>query len=151
VLPFIKGISDNVIIVNGEHGFKTLFTVPKKLDRFIKSGKDKLYTEKMTQLVYKIDCGNCNLSYIRQTKRHLNTRLKEHKNNINKHDNFQSVVSHHRINNGHDFDLSTPHVLHIESHTQKREIVFIKKFKNNINLQKDTENLKDIYNIIRLF
>jgi len=31
-------------------------------------------------------------------------------------------------------------------------MVFIKKFKNNINLQKDTENLKDIYNnIIRLF
>jgi len=121
VLSFIKEINDNVNRKLGEHGFKTLFTVPKKLDRFIKSGKEKLNTEKMTQ-VCKIDCGDCNLSYIGQAKRHLNTRLKKHKNNINKYNNFQSVVSHHKINNGHDFDWSTPHVLHIESYTQKREI-----------------------------
>jgi len=74
--------------------------------------------------------------------------VQEHINNINKHDNLQSVVSHHRIiNYGHDFDWFMPHVLHMKSHTRKKEIsemVFIKKFKNNINLQKDTENLKDL-------
>jgi len=137
VLPSIKEISDNVDRKLRKHGFKTVFTAPEKLDRFIKSGKDKLNTEKMTH-VYKIDCGDCNLSYKGQTKRHLNTRLKEHINNINKHDNLQSVVSHHRIINGHEFDWSMPHVLHMENYNaQKREIaemVFIKKFKNNINL-----------------
>ena len=105
----------------------------------------------MTHVVYKIDCVNCNLSYIGQTKRHLETRLKEHRANINKRDNFQSVVNQHRLNNSHDFKWSTPHVLHVENHTLKREIaemIFIKKFDNNINLQKDTENLKDIYNNI---
>jgi len=49
----------------------------------------------------------------------LNTRLEEHKNNINKHNNFQSIISHHRINNGHNFDWSTPHVLYIESHKER--------------------------------
>jgi len=37
----------------------------------------------------------------------------------------------------------------MEKHTQKREIAkmfFIKKLVNNINLQKDTENLNTIYN-----
>ena len=155
VLPFYNGISDNINRKLSNYGFKTLFTVPKKLNRFIKTGKDKLNTEQMTHLIYKIDCGDCNLSYIGQTKRHLKTRIKEHRNNISKHDNLQSVVSHHRVNNGHDFDWSTPRVLHFECHTRKREIaemVFIKKFNNNINLQRDTERLKDIYNnIIQLF
>jgi len=54
------------------------------------------------------------------------------------------VVSQHRINNSHDFNWSTPHVLHVENHTFKQELaemVFIKKFNNNSNLQKDIENL----------
>jgi len=78
-----------------------------------------------------------------------------HYTNINKRDNSQSVVSQHRLYNNYDFKWSTPHVLHVENHTLKREIaemVFIKKFNNNINLQKNTENLKNIYNnIISLF
>jgi len=58
----------------------------------------------MTHVVYKIDCRDCDLSYIGQTKRHLETRVKEHKININKRDNSQSVITQHRINNGHDFN-----------------------------------------------
>jgi len=76
-------------------------------------------------------------------------RLKEHKNDIKKHSNSHSVVNQHRVNNNHDFNWSTPHILHTEKHTQKREIAkmfFIKKLANNINLQKETENLNTIYN-----
>ncbi|EFN60973.1 hypothetical protein EAG_13905, partial [Camponotus floridanus] len=48
----------------------------------------------------------------------------------------------------HDFDWSLPVILHNEKHVRKREIAemfFIKKFDNTINLQKDTENLNNIY------
>ncbi|EFN62507.1 hypothetical protein EAG_13809, partial [Camponotus floridanus] len=48
----------------------------------------------------------------------------------------------------HDFDWSLPVILHNEKHVRKREVAemfSIKKFDNTINLQKDTENLNNIY------
>lgn len=70
-------------------------------------------------------------------------------NDINKHVNFYSVVSQHRLINNHDFKWSTSRILYLENHTQKREITevfFIKRLNNNTNLQKDTENLNNVYN-----
>jgi len=46
-------------------------------------------------------------------------------------------------------------ILHNEAHIKKREIsemIFIKKQKNSINLQRDTENLNDMYDtVLNLF
>lgn len=44
-------------------------------------------------LVYIINCSNCNTCYIGQTKRHFETCLKEHQNNLKKHISNYSVVS----------------------------------------------------------
>ncbi|EZA54575.1 hypothetical protein X777_05696, partial [Ooceraea biroi] len=62
----------------------TIFSVTKKLDCFIKRGKDRLINGKQTSVVYKIDCTNCDSCYIGQTKRHLDTRIKEHISDIKK-------------------------------------------------------------------
>ncbi|EFN69675.1 hypothetical protein EAG_12013, partial [Camponotus floridanus] len=59
-----------------------------------------------------------------------------------------SVISKHRLESGHDFDWIKPNILHNEKYVRKREIAemfFIKRFDNLINLQKDTENLNNIY------
>lgn len=101
-----------------------------------------------TEVVYKLDCKNCNASYIGQTKRHLGTRVKEHFNNIKLHASNFSVISKHKSEFNHDFDWSMPIILHNEKHVRKREIAemfFIKKFDNTINLHKDTENFNNIY------
>jgi len=93
-------------------------------------------------------------SGIGQTKRHLETRIKEHRNNIkNPHGNY-SVVTEHRLSCNHDFEWDKPEILHMEKNRRKREIAemfFIKKFKKSnksINLQKDTDNLNVIYDRI---
>ena len=89
-----------------------------------------------------------NYSYIGQTKRHLETRVKEHCNDIKKHDSNLSVVSKHRIHNDHNFKWSDPKILHKECNMKMREIAevfFIKKHNNTINLKKDTENLNSVY------
>ena len=94
---------------------------------------------------------NCNATYIGQTKRHLETRLNEHKKDINKIEDNHSVVSKHRLSLNHDFDWSSPEILHNEKFVRKREIAemfFIKKYKDTINLQRDTENLNVIYDRI---
>jgi len=49
------------------------YTIPKKLDSIIKKGKDRLDTTLNTDIVYKINCLDCDQVYIGQTKRHLET------------------------------------------------------------------------------
>ncbi|EZA46952.1 hypothetical protein X777_00560, partial [Ooceraea biroi] len=126
-------------------------TVHKKLDTVIKLGKDNLTNNQHTDVVYKIDCLNCAACYIGQTKRHLETRVKEHRSDISKHVSCLSVVSKHRIDNNHEFDWQNIKILHHECHRRKREIAemfYIKRHVDSINLQKDTDNLPAIYDTI---
>ncbi|EZA51321.1 hypothetical protein X777_10246, partial [Ooceraea biroi] len=67
-------------------------------------------------LVYQINCMDCNASYIGQTKRSLDTRVSEHRRNINGSSKYYSVVSDHRLSQQHDFDWTNPRVLHREEH-----------------------------------
>jgi len=144
-IPYIK---NNIARSLKKVGLNIIHTIPKKLDYAIKRGKDKLPKENMTEVVYKIDCKDCEATYIGQTKRHVNTRIKEHRNNIKLHSSNQSVVSKHRSDHLHDFNWTAFDILHHEKYTKKREIAemfYIKKFNNTINLQKDTDNLNPIY------
>ena len=49
----------------------------------ITNGKGKLDNKCQTQVVYKIDCNNCDKTYIRHSKRIIKTRIKEHNDNFN--------------------------------------------------------------------
>jgi len=135
----IKRILNNLVDVR--------FTVPRRLDTLIKKGKDRLKDFQLTEIVYKLNCKDCDKMYIEQTKRHMGTRVKEHLNNIKSTSNF-SVVTNHRFSFNHDFKWDKPNILHKERNRKKREIaeMFLIKKYDNINLQKDTENLNPIYN-----
>jgi len=108
-------------------------------------------TSRVLTIVYKINCIDCDQVYIGQTKRHLETRIKEHRNNINNSSGNYSLVTNHRLTEKHDFKWDEPIILHKEKNRRRREIAemfFIKKYKktnNSLNLQKDTENLNPIY------
>ena len=52
------------------------------MNNFIKTGKDKIKKEEHSNVVYKINCHDCNYSYVGQTKRKLRTHLKEHINDL---------------------------------------------------------------------
>ncbi|XP_024892886.1 uncharacterized protein LOC112468084 [Temnothorax curvispinosus] len=148
-IPYIKGLSDGVGRTMRDAEFRVLLTIPKRLDCIIKRGKDTLPNLKQTELIYEIDCANCNAAYIGQTKRHLETRVKEHFCDIRKNIDNHSVVSKHRLTHNHDFNWQQPKILYKERHFKKREIsemFFIKKCDSAINLQKDTESLPANYN-----
>src|SRR5580765_437176 len=69
-LPFVEGLSDEINRVLKNIGLNVVYNVPKKLNTLIKRGKDRLPINNRTEVVYKLDCKNCNASYIGQTKRH---------------------------------------------------------------------------------
>jgi len=58
VIPYIKEISNGIKRVVGK-GVDVRYTIPKKLDCIIKKGKDRLDTRLNTDVVYKIDCIDC--------------------------------------------------------------------------------------------
>ena len=64
---FFKKYNTNV-------GFSTI----NKLNSIIILGKDKNVKYNNANVVYKINCNNCNASYVAQTSRRLNVRIKEH-------------------------------------------------------------------------
>jgi len=94
-------------------------------------------------VVYKLVCKDCDVAYVGQTKRKLNTRIAEYKKDIKKTSNH-SVITKHRLEYDHEFDWKNPKILDIEKHYNKRllsEMINIKAQKNTINLQTDTECL----------
>ena len=81
-----------------------------KLNRFIKVQK-VLSRSSQSNVVYKIDCKDCDASYVGQTGRCLKTRINEHKNHINRNTTQHSVITQHHIDLGHNFNWDKIHIL----------------------------------------
>ena len=69
----------------------------------IKIQKNVLPQSSQSNVVYKIDCKNCDASYIGQTSRYLKTRISEHKNHINRNMTQHSVITQYRMDLFHEF------------------------------------------------
>ena len=99
-------------------------------------------------VVYKINCQNCDASYVGQTGRQLHTRISEHRNQINHNTRNHSVVTDHRLNLDHDFNWTGVEILDREPIFSKRltsEMLYIKRQKSGINLKTDTDSLHPVY------
>ncbi|EZA62144.1 hypothetical protein X777_03751 [Ooceraea biroi] len=96
-LPYIRNLSENIKRILRGVGFRVLYTILKKLDRIIKRGKDLLPNNKQTNVVYRLNCLHCDACYVGQTKRHVETRVKEHKSDVRRIVGNHSVVSKHRL------------------------------------------------------
>ena len=80
-------------------------------------------------MIYKISCLDCDVSYVGQTKRKVKTRIKVHKANIKKSKSSRTVVRH-QLEYGHELDWENISLLDSEPCFQKRfisEMIFIKK------------------------
>ncbi|KYN41410.1 hypothetical protein ALC56_04173 [Trachymyrmex septentrionalis] len=102
-----------------------------KLNRFIKVQK-VLSRSSQSNVVYKIDCKDCDASYVGQTSRCLKTRITEHKNHINRNTTQHSVITQYRIDLGYDFNWDKVHILDKEQILHKRllsEMIHIKRQK----------------------
>jgi len=128
---------------------KLAFSCYNKLSKFIKVHKDVLSLSSRSNVVYRINCLNCEASYVGQTKRTLNTRINEHRSHIRRNSTQLSVITDHKLKSGHEFDWDNVKILDSESNLNKRlisEMIHIKKQKHGLNAQTDTALLDPIYN-----
>ncbi|XP_039311305.1 uncharacterized protein LOC120359071 [Solenopsis invicta] len=151
VFPYLKDVSEKISTSLNKDIIRLGFRCLNKLDKFIKAHKDKNIKTECNNVVYKLNCNDCNASYVGQTKRKLKTRIKEHVNNIKLETAKISVISEHRLQQNHSIDWKNVKILDFEPNYHKRlisEMIHINEQKNGLNQKTDTELLDDCYNTI---
>jgi len=78
VLPYSADLGETLKRILKRHRIRTIFKPIIKLSTVLASGKDAVPASKRRGVFYEIPCGSCEHRYIGETKRSLNTRLKEH-------------------------------------------------------------------------
>jgi len=150
-IPYASQISEKFNNVIAGTTLKLAFHSLNKLSKYIKVHKDPLPNMQKKNVVYKICCKDCNASYVGQTGRLLKTRVSEHQNHIRRNTSTTSIITDHRMHSNHDFDWNKVEILDVERYYHKRlvsEMLHIKRQKNGLNLQTDTECLDREYTFI---
>jgi len=148
LIPFINQFTDKFNNIAHLIERKLAYFSLNKWERIVKAQKDRLPVGYKKGVVYKLSCKDCDSTYVGQTKRKLQTRVTEHKNDIKKKTGNLSVISEHRLEKNHDFDWENPVVLDTEKFYYRRlisEMINIKIQNNTLNLQSDTELLDQSY------
>lgn len=147
VFPYHSILTNKLKKVFNEYGTKTVFKNNNRLDQIIKKQKDTIPTHRTHDVIYMLECEDCDAKYVGQTSRALETRIKEHKNNI-KHFDRHTTISKHIVENDHNINWEHPKILEVEQHKSKRDIAEMLHIKTNsqtLNIQQDTEKLSSIY------
>ncbi|KYN26854.1 hypothetical protein ALC57_03769 [Trachymyrmex cornetzi] len=147
-IPYIQNISEKFKRIADKNNYKVAYRPINILTSVIKLGKDKLEKTESSQVVYKINCTNCDSTYVGQTKRKLGTRIKEYKVDIKKTKDTRSVVSDHQVKLGHNLDWENIQILNAELFFHKRltsEMICIKRQINGMNKQTDTEKFPEYF------
>jgi len=102
-VSYVSGISELFGNLVKKHNFNLSFAITNSLQKYIKIGKDQLSLDSSCETVYKINCQDCETSYVGQTKRLLKIGVNEHFRDIKKSSGFLSVLSDCRLTLEHEF------------------------------------------------
>ena len=128
-------------------GVKVAMKSVRTIGHIIPSPKDPISPDEINCLVYEIPCNDCDFVYIGQTKRNLNTRLKEHQRAIKQQKPENSALCEHVMETDHLIGWSNARILKVETNYFKRltaESWFIHSYPKVLN-RSDGESLPVIY------
>lgn len=150
-LPYATIIHHQLFRLFQQYNITMVTNNKHNISSIIGSTKDIIETQEKANLVYKIQCGDCNAIYIGQTKRRLKIRINEHKNNVKHRDAHHTALSQHSIQNEHTFNFDDVKILNNETYLRKRlilEMIQIKSHIHSINFKTDIDKLSNIYELI---
>ena len=132
VIPYRRNTSEDIRRVlnrfNIRVAFRTTNTIRSKLAKL----KDARSKEACSNLIYKIACTQCPATYIGQTGRQLQTRIKEHAKCTQKAPKNSteimslerdSAIALHAISEGHVIDFKNPKILKQGFKSYKQRLV----------------------------
>jgi len=118
-LPYIKGASEAVQRVFKNHGIPSFHKPFNTIRNLLVRPKDKNDPKKTCGIIYNISCPSCKETYIGETGRNLETRLKEHLDPKSS----QSAVQIHTQSTGHLFNQDSAKIIGREDSKHRRKIL----------------------------
>jgi len=163
VVPYIEGLSEKLSRVYRKHNISCAMKPHTTIRSLLVHPKDKIEKGKTCGVVYQIPCSNCNKVYIGETSRQLDTRCKEHKDDVQKHTQgvstrsqrktsatvlHTSALTDHAAATSHVIDWTNIDIKAKEDNLMKRiikEAICIRKTKNNMNRDAGRHTLSHVY------
>ncbi|XP_072039787.1 uncharacterized protein [Amphiura filiformis] len=147
VIPYVEGVAERANRVFRKHNIATAMKPNTSLRKLLVHPKDKIDSLDKTDCIYEIPCQNCDSTYVGETGRKLNTRLKEHQKETEKLErskkNFtrqtrkesvteqsKSAIADHAIQQNHVINWDDTKVLQKECDASTRfirESIWIRK------------------------
>ena len=100
VIPYVTGMSEDIRLVCSKFNIRVVFKSGRTLHSMLTKVKDTLPPGKQSNVVYRIPF-SCGQVYIGETKRRLETRLKEHRNACERGMMENSAVAEHAWEHHH--------------------------------------------------
>ena len=104
------------------HNIKSTFYTTTTLSKILASLKEPIPTEKKRNIIYKLDCKDCDAVYIGESKRAYQTRIGEHISAVRKADTKRYETADHCWKFNHDFNWTDNKILGHELNTTTRKI-----------------------------
>lgn len=147
VLPNIPGLTNKIKYALKQEPVKIAIKNIKTVGNLYTKLKSKTPKLLCSNVVYKLECKDCNKTYVGQTAQWLKSRIALHKSDITKKLERCALVTH--VNqNSHDIDFENVQIVASEPSYKKRlvlEMININKQEDPINRKTDTQNLSGIY------
>ena len=118
------------------HNIRTSFRVSNTLRQLLSLPKDRTPLPSRSGIVYSIPCADCNYTYIGETGCHLSTRIKQHRDAVQKGLIERSAVAEHVWSLQHSISWDKVDILDQDSSTDTRKIretLHIRKHTNLMN------------------
>ena len=115
-IPYIQGVSEAVSRILSDINVQVHMKPFRTLGRILFHPKDHIPDDDESSAVYKINCRDCDASYIGETRRALRTRVSKHCRVMEKMDFSASVLAQHAWEHDHHIEWTSTCVLRVESH-----------------------------------
>ena len=135
-LTYIEGTSEKLWHILKFPKIRSTFYAESTLCKLLCKIKDWVAKEDKYNIVYKIDCSNCQAVYFDESRRLLKSRSDEHKKSVWNYDCEKNETAKHCWEADHNFSLDQKKVVNRESRLipqNIKEIIHSLKDPNHIN------------------
>ena len=146
-VPYVRDLSEAVQRVLTPLGVRVSFHPNTTLRQLLVRPKDCIPTEELAGVVYEVPCAECRATYVGQTSRCLEKRMKEHRKAVESGDCANSALAEHMWSHHHLVDWENMRVLEQEPRLYHRltlESIHIRSHLNTLNRNSGT--LSSAYN-----
>ena len=121
-LLYVEGTSEKLQRILRSHKIRSTFYTEMTLRKLLCKPKDRVATEDKNNIVYEIDCSNCQAVYFGESKWSLKSRSDEHKRSVRNCDCDKNEIAKHCWEADHNFNWDQKKVIDRKSRLIPRKI-----------------------------